>query len=158
MQTAQLASLLLNTKLLLGALPNRQTRHALVCMRLSDMGTFSELYSAIFHEANRVLKDGNFKLVCLSDRPSYEFQAFQASHDRSLTLVQGSATSDSDLVTAKAGSARAHLILADSLTAHPATEDLSILLQVWAIKSQYKNIPCAAPVAKPSEFAPFAPL
>jgi hypothetical protein len=73
-QTAQLASLMSNTKLTLGALPNRHTRHALVCLRLSDMGTFSELYSAIFHEANRVLKDGNFKLVCLSDRPAFDFQ------------------------------------------------------------------------------------
>ena len=77
-------------------------------------------------------------------------QAFQASHDRSLSIVQGSATSDHDLVAAKAGWARSHLILADSLTADPATEDLSILLQVWAIKGFCKNIPLYVQVRSPA--------
>lgn len=67
-----------------------------------------------------------------SNRPSYEFGAFQELHDRRVTFMEGSAVSGQDLVSARAERARACLLLADRFTTDPEQEDLSILFQVCA--------------------------
>lgn len=75
----------------------------------------------------------NFRLVVLSNRPTFDFQAFQVANERSLSLIEGSALSDSDLSRIQAGRASAHLLLADRFTSDPANEDMSMMFQVRGV-------------------------
>lgn len=65
----------------------------------------------------------------------------QELNDKSLTLVDGSAFSDNDLVRCRAHSARMLLLLADRFHGHAEEEDLRVLFQAWAVKSYTKTVP-----------------
>lgn len=56
---------------------------------------------------------GPMHLVCLCNKPSGEFAAFQELHDDCLSLVEGSVLSTGDLVRCRAAAASGILILAD---------------------------------------------
>jgi hypothetical protein len=140
-QTSRLASLLNTKPAVLGSLPGCRFPIALVCSRLTNLDTFVDFFTAFFHEAFAATMPSNFRLVCLTNRPTYEFRAYQAANDRRLTLVQGSPLSDHDLARTQAGVALTHLLLADRFSADPITEDLSMLFQVWARVLGYTKDP-----------------
>ncbi len=123
----------------------------LLSTRLTEVRAFSDLF-AEFQQALGVtsLFPKNTKIVALCNRPSFEFSAFQELHERSLTLVEGSAVSGADLVTAKAEKANAIILLADRFSADATHEDLSILFQVWAAKSYTKTVPLFVQTMKQS--------
>ena len=123
----------------------------LLSTRLTEVRAFSDLF-AEFQQALGVtsLFPKNTKIVALCNRPSFEFAAFQELHERSLTLVEGSAVSGADLVTAKAEKANAIILLADRFSADAMHEDLSILFQVWAAKSYTKTVPLFVQTMKQS--------
>ena len=123
----------------------------LLSTRLTEVRAFSDLF-AEFQQALGVtsLFPKNTKIVALCNRPSFEFSAFQELHERSLTLVEGSAVSGADLVTAKAEKANAIILLADRFSADAKHEDLSILFQVWAAKSYTKTVPLFVQTMKQS--------
>ena len=123
----------------------------LLSTRLTEVRAFSALF-AEFQQALGVtsLFPKTTKIVALCNRPSFEFSAFQELHERSLTLVEGSAVSGADLVTAKAEKANAIILLADRFSADAKHEDLSILFQVWAAKSYTKSVPLFVQTMKQS--------
>lgn len=123
----------------------------LLSTRLTEVRAFSDLF-AEFQQALGAtsLFPKNTKIVALCNRPSFEFSAFQELHERSLTLVEGSAVSGADLVTAKAEKANAIILLADRFSADAMHEDLSILFQVWAAKSYTKTVPLFVQTMKQS--------
>lgn len=126
-----------------GTLHNwRAKPFVLLSTRLTEVRAFSDLF-AEFQQALGAtsLFPKNTKIVALCNRPSFEFSAFQELHERSLTLVEGSAVSGADLVTAKAEKANAIILLADRFSSDAKHEDLSILFQVWAAKSYTKTVP-----------------
>lgn len=71
----------------------------------------------------------------------------QELHERSVTLLEGSAISSEDLVTAHAEKARAILLLADRFTTDAHQEDLSILFQVQQGIGFRVNMYCGEKVA-----------
>ena len=126
-----------------GSLPDwRGKPFVLLSTRLTEVRAFSDMF-AEFQQA--LGSSSQFpmgtKIVALCNRPSFEFTAFQELHERALTLVEGSAVSGQDLVTAKAERAKAIMLLADRFTNDPENEDLGILFQVWAAKSYTKTVP-----------------
>jgi hypothetical protein len=71
--------------------------------------------------------------------PTYQLQELHEAH---LTLVEGSAFSERDLLhrAALAGSAGA-IVLADRFSSNAAAEDTDVQFRVWAIKSAVKRVP-----------------
>jgi hypothetical protein len=66
----------------------------------------------------------------------------QELHESHLTLVEGSAFSERDLLhrAALAGSVGA-IVLADRFSSNAAAEDTDVQFSVWAIKSAVKRVP-----------------
>lgn len=66
----------------------------------------------------------------------------QELHETHLTLVEGSAFSERDLLhrAALAGSVGA-IVLADRFSSNAAAEDTDVQFRVWAIKSAVKRVP-----------------
>lgn len=126
-----------------GSLPDwRGKPFVLLSTRLTEVRAFSDLFS----EWQQALRSStrfprNSKLIALCNRPSFEFSAFQELHERSVSLVEGSAVSGQDLVTVHAERAKAIMLLADRFSTDPESEDLGILFQVWACKSFTKSVP-----------------
>jgi len=131
----------------------------LLSTRLIEVRAFSDLY-AEFQQAlgTTSLFPKDTKIVALCNRPTFEFSAFQELHERSLTLVEGSAVSGSDLVTARAEKANAIILLADRFSTDSSHEDLSILFQVWAAKSYTKTVPLFVQTMKQSTVEQIKPF
>jgi voltage-gated potassium channel Kch len=143
-----------------GTLPDwRGKPFVLLSTRLIEVRAFSDLY-AEFQQAlgTTTLFPKDTKIVALCNRPSFEFSAFQELHERSLTLVEGSAVSGSDLVTARAEKANAIILLADRFSTDSSHEDLSILFQVWAAKSYTKTVPLFVQTMKQSTVEQIQPF
>jgi voltage-gated potassium channel Kch len=123
----------------------------LLSTRLTEVRAFSDFFSE-FQQAlgGTSLFPKSTKIVALCNRPSFEFSAFQELHERSLTLVEGSAVSGADLVTVNAAKANAIMLLADRFSVDAKHEDLSILFQVWAAKSYTKTVPLFVQTMKQS--------
>lgn len=143
-----------------GTLPDwRGKPFVLLSTRLIEVRAFSDLY-AEFQQAlgTTTLFPKDTKIVALCNRPSFEFSAFQELHERSLTLVEGSAVSGADLVTARAEKANAIILLADRFSTDSSHEDLSILFQVWAAKSYTKTVPLFVQTMKQSTVEQIKPF
>lgn len=143
-----------------GTLPDwRGKPFVLLSTRLIEVRAFSDLY-AEFQQAlgTTTLFPRDTKIVALCNRPTFEFSAFQELHERSLTLVEGSAVSGSDLVTARAEKANAIILLADRFSTDSSHEDLSILFQVWAAKSYTKTVPLFVQTMKQSTVEQIKPF
>ena len=143
-----------------GSLPDwRGKPFVLLSTRLTEVRAFSDFF-AEFQQA--LGASSRFpratKLMALCNRPSFEFSAFQELHDRSVTLVEGSAVSGQDLVTVKAERALAVLLIADRFTTDPEAEDLGILFQVWACKSYTKSVPLFVQTLRQSTVRQVAPF
>lgn len=65
----------------------------------------------------------------------------QELNDKRLTLVEGSAFSESDLIRCRAHSAQMLLLLADRFNGQEKEEDLRVLFEAWAVKSYTKTVP-----------------
>ena len=143
-----------------GTLPDwRGKPFVLLSTRLIEVRAFSDLF-AEFQQAlgTTTLFPKDTKIVALCNRPSFEFSAFQELHERSLTLVEGSAVSGADLVTARAEKANAIILLADRFSTDSSHEDLSILFQVWAAKSYTKTVPLFVQTMKQSTVEQIKPF
>ncbi|RMZ57560.1 hypothetical protein APUTEX25_001760, partial [Auxenochlorella protothecoides] len=126
-QAAQLYSELASRRMVQGTVPkDAATPFVLLSTRLSEIRAFSDLFA----EFQAAMEES---VLPLSTRMEL--------HERSVTLLEGSAISSEDLVTAHAEKARAILLLADRFTTDAHQEDLSILFQVWACKGYTSNVP-----------------
>lgn len=143
-----------------GSLPDwRGKPFVLLSTRLTEVRAFSDLF-AEFQQAlgSTTLFPKTTKIVALCNRPSFEFSAFQELHERSLTLVEGSAVSGTDLVRARAEKSNAIILLADRFSPDSDHEDLSILFQVWAAKSYTKTVPLFVQTMKQSTVEQITPF
>ncbi|PRW44899.1 Potassium channel subfamily T member 2 isoform A [Chlorella sorokiniana] len=160
-QAAQLYAEFTARRVVRGSVPSGDWRSPMVLLstRLTEVRAFSDFY----YEFQQGLKmspqfPSNTKMLVLCNRPSYEFGAFQELHERRITFMEGSAVSGQDLVTARAERARACLLLADRFTTDPEQEDLSILFQVWAMKSYTKTVPLYVQTVRQATVQQIAPF
>ncbi|PSC70953.1 transcription factor MYB44-like isoform B [Micractinium conductrix] len=160
-QAAQLYAEFTARRVVRGSMPSGDWRAPMVLLstRLTEVRAFSDFY-AEFQQAlaQSPLFPSNTKMLVLCNRPSYEFGAFQELHERRITFMEGSAVSGQDLVTARAERARACLLLADRFTTDPEQEDLSILFQVWAMKSYTKTVPLYVQTVRQSTVEQISPF
>ncbi|KAL4423371.1 hypothetical protein ABPG77_004302 [Micractinium sp. CCAP 211/92] len=160
-QAAQLYAEFTARRVVRGSLPSGDWRAPMVLLsaRLTEVRAFSDFYSE-FQQALRHsgLFPANTKMLVLCNRPSYEFGAFQELHEKRITFMEGSAVSGQDLVAARAERARACLLLADRFTTDPEQEDLSIMFQVWAMKSYTKTVPLYVQTVREATVAQISPF
>ena len=161
-QSGQLYQQLAARRVTLGPLPDRRSPAVLVSSRLSDVRGFSDFLAEFYATAARKSaplgsKGGSgggagaggggsslprgTRLVVLTGKPDFEFRALQELNDGRLTLVEGTALSERDLQRTRAEAALGVLLLADRFAPSAAAEDLSVLFQVWAVKSYTKRVP-----------------
>lgn len=142
-RAGQLYSALLERKVLAGQLPRPAgpagRPFVLLSSRLSEVRAFSDFYREFNIQLQASDRSGGSStstpsdgaaaaaagggypqagsgpvhLVCLCNKPSGEFSAFQELHDEALSLVEGSVLSTGDLVRCRAAAAGGILILAD---------------------------------------------
>ncbi|KAL4448241.1 hypothetical protein ABPG75_005460 [Micractinium tetrahymenae] len=160
-QAAQLYAEFTARRVVRGSMPSGDWRSPMVLLstRLTEVRAFSDFYSE-FQQALRhsPLFPANTKMLVLCNRPSYEFGAFQELHEKRITFMEGSAVSGQDLVAARAERARACLLLADRFTTDPEQEDLSIMFQVWAMKSYTKTVPLYVQTVREATVAQISPF
>ena len=148
-QSGQLYQQLAARRVTLGPLPDRRSPAVLVSSRLSDVRGFSDFLAEFYATAARKGAAGvngssrprGTRLVVLTGKPDFEFRALQELNDGRLTLVEGTALSERDLQRTRAEAALGVLLLADRFAPSAAAEDLSVLFQVWAVKSYTKRVP-----------------
>ncbi|GAB4817363.1 hypothetical protein N2152v2_004409 [Parachlorella kessleri] len=157
-QAAQVYAELSARRVVLGTLPDWRTPIVLLSSRLAEVRAFSDLYSEFQAALKYSAFPRNTKMVVLCGRPSFEFRAFQELHEQRVTLMEGSAVSGRDLVAVRAEKARACLLLADRFTTDPEQEDLSILFQVWAVKSYTKTVPLYVQTVRQATVRQIAPF
>ena len=158
-RASQVYQFLMMRRSMHGTVPSFQP-FVLMASRLSDIRAFGDLFTEFFHEmesqvnwgrVQRGKKErrapllpsnpGRTKLVVVSNKPSFEFQAFQELNFRRLTLVEGSVLSEADLNFVNARRARAALLVADRFSARPQEEDKTLIFQVWSIRSYTRDVP-----------------
>eukprot|EP01025_Chloroclados_australasicus_P067787 TRINITY_DN939_c1_g1_i4.p1 TRINITY_DN939_c1_g1~~TRINITY_DN939_c1_g1_i4.p1 ORF type:complete len:335 (-),score=10.25 TRINITY_DN939_c1_g1_i4:1354-2337(-) len=139
-RTSQLYTQLAAKRAVLGPLPQSDSaRIAVYAGRITEIRAFSDFFFEFFH---RLAKPPKIRMVGLSDQqPTPELRAFQELNDSQLTVVEGSALSDRDLIRVRAHQADAIMLMADRFCADTEKEDLSVLFQVWVVKSYVKNVP-----------------
>ena len=145
-QSGQLYQQLAARRVTLGPLPDRRSPAVLVSSRLSDVRGFSDFLAEFYATAARKSSGSaslprGTRLVVLTGKPDFEFRALQELNDGRLTLVEGTALSERDLQRTRAEAALGVLLLADRFAPSAAAEDLSVLFQVWAVKSYTKRVP-----------------
>ncbi|GMH45490.1 hypothetical protein BSKO_13447 [Bryopsis sp. KO-2023] len=134
-----------------GSLPGPKNPFVLVFIKLSDVRGFSDFYkefSSHLTQFQSPLSVKRFKMVCVTNRPEFEFRVFQEMNDSGLSLIEGSAFSENDLIQCQAHKAQALLLLADRFSGEEEEEDLMVLFQAWAVKSYTKSVPLFVQVLK----------
>ncbi|KAK9826205.1 hypothetical protein WJX81_007538 [Elliptochloris bilobata] len=157
-QTSALYAQLTARRVTLGALPEYNEAVVLVSTRLSEVRGFSDFFTEFQTALLKTRMPRRVRMVVLCSRPNYELRAFQELNDRRLTLYEGSALSERDLVRTRAESASAVLLLADRFSPSVHHEDLSIQFQVWAIKSYTKSAPLYVQVLQRSSLSLISPF
>lgn len=96
------------------------------------------------HRWSTVMMDQNYQHYIASYfMPTSLCQCvLQELHERTVTLMEGSAFSEADLLgRAHLPEAAAALVLADRFSSNAGAEDTDVQFRVWAIKSCTKKVP-----------------
>ena len=99
-RAAQLYTFLSERRATAGPPPTARRPFVLLSLRLSDVRGFNDLLSGVLSQA-RLEGPARWRrlhVVCLADAARPEFLALQELHDRQLTLVEGSALWEPDLL------------------------------------------------------------
>lgn len=157
-RTSQLYKHLTSRRMRLGPLPRGHWPHLVLSSRLSDVRGFSDFFIEFLAEAHRQGLAPTLRMVVISNRPSFEFRAFQELNEDRLTLFEGSVFSERDMEEVRTAQAEGVAILADRFTQDPAQEDVDVQFRVWAIKSYTKKVPLFVQVLQRSSIARVAPF
>ncbi|GMH45499.1 hypothetical protein BSKO_13456 [Bryopsis sp. KO-2023] len=150
-RATKIYQLLTTRRIRRGSLPGPGKPFVLVFTKLSDVRGFSDFYKEFSTHLTRFqssLSVERFRMVCVTNRPEFEFRVFQEMNDSGLSLIEGSAFSESDLIQCQAHKAQALLLLADRFSGNEEEEDMMLLLQAWAVKSYTKSVPLYVQVLK----------
>ncbi|KAF8071241.1 Kcnt2 [Scenedesmus sp. PABB004] len=129
--------------------------------RLSDVRGFNDFLQDFLVQVRGRPSGGRggLQLVCLCNKPSVEFLALQELHEAHLTLVEGSAFSEEDLLTrAKLAGSTGAMVLADRFSSNAAAEDTDVQFRVWAIKAAVKRVPLYVQVLRAASVSVIAPF
>ncbi|WIA12208.1 hypothetical protein OEZ85_012277 [Tetradesmus obliquus] len=148
-----------------GDAPGCKGSYVVLSGRLSDVRGFNDFLQDFLVQVRSLPAAAgqrgrnSLQLVCLCNKPSVEFLALQELHETHLTLVEGSAFSERDLLhrAALAGSVGA-IVLADRFSSNAAAEDTDVQFRVWAIKSAVKRVPLYVQVLRRSSVGVIAPF
>eukprot|EP00879_Flechtneria_rotunda_P024898 GHRR01026423.1.p1 GENE.GHRR01026423.1~~GHRR01026423.1.p1 ORF type:complete len:328 (+),score=79.79 GHRR01026423.1:96-1079(+) len=148
-----------------GNAPGSKGAYAVLSGRLSDVRGFNDFLQDFLIQVRCLPipagqhSRSSLQLVCLCNKPSVEFLALQELHESSLTLVEGSAFSERDLLD-RGGLARSvgAMVLADRFSSNAAAEDTDVQFRVWAIKSAVKRVPLYVQVLRRSSVDMISPF
>ncbi|KIZ04242.1 Potassium channel subfamily T member 2, partial [Monoraphidium neglectum] len=160
-RASQLYSRFSERRTVAGPIPTGRRPFVIFSGKLSDVRGFNDFFSSIL---TQIRLDGSerwrqLQMVCLTDHARPEFLALQELYERQLTLIEGSALWEPDLLgRARLPLAEAAMVLADRFSSDAEAEDTDVQFRVWAMKSVTKKVPLYVQVLQLSSVTTIAPF